>query len=122
MSFLETIHAFLSQKLTEISPSLLPQMVSLRSIFQLSFFAAASPNSSGLPKLQWRPCNATEVSSTVPIVCGNLGVPLITLNPVPTKHSYSSSPESQLLCSHQKGVFCSTLEVLAQLDGVLWVS
>lgn len=56
--------------------SLLPQMVSLRSILQLSFFAAAPPSSNSKPEVRWGACNATEVSSRVPIVCGNLKVPL----------------------------------------------
>jgi hypothetical protein len=51
-----------------------PQMFSIRSIFQLPFFAAASVSSHGNPKIQWGPCNATEVNSTASIVCGNLNV------------------------------------------------
>ncbi|KAH8757511.1 hypothetical protein BGZ57DRAFT_859264 [Hyaloscypha finlandica] len=49
-------------------------MFSMRSILQHPFFAAASVSSHGNSKIQWGPCNATEVNSTAPIACGNLNI------------------------------------------------
>ncbi|KAF4631629.1 hypothetical protein G7Y89_g6499 [Cudoniella acicularis] len=50
-------------------------MVSFRTIFQFSL-ATAKSTSYGNPNIQWGNCNETEVSSTLPIQCGNLDVPL----------------------------------------------
>lgn len=54
----------------------LTQMISLRTILQLPFFAAANINPFGPPKIQWGACTETAINSALPIECGNLGVPL----------------------------------------------
>lgn len=74
MACLDLIHTFISA--TYLRIFLLPQMISLRSILQLFFLAAATPSSNSKLEIQWGACNATEVGSSVPIVCGNLEVPL----------------------------------------------
>ncbi|KAI2603733.1 alpha/beta-hydrolase [Hypoxylon sp. NC1633] len=50
--------------------------MSLRTVFQLSFLTLSLAQSYGTSKLQWGPCNKTEVPSDVPVECSTLLVPL----------------------------------------------
>ncbi|KAG4222370.1 hypothetical protein PC116_g29156, partial [Phytophthora cactorum] len=51
-------------------------MVSFRVALQLSFAALTLAQKQGASKLQWGPCNETEVPSDVPVDCSVLMVPL----------------------------------------------
>ncbi|KAI0886788.1 alpha/beta-hydrolase [Annulohypoxylon maeteangense] len=51
-------------------------MGSFRSILQLSFITLSLAQHSGTSKLQWGPCNRTEVPGDIPVECSTLLVPL----------------------------------------------
>ncbi len=51
-------------------------MISFRTILQLPFFSALYTKLYMPPKIQWGACNETAINSTLPVECGNLGVPL----------------------------------------------
>ncbi|KAI2471100.1 alpha/beta-hydrolase [Annulohypoxylon bovei var. microspora] len=51
-------------------------MTSFRSILQFSFLPLCLAQPYGVSKLQWGPCNKTEVPSDVPVECSTLLVPL----------------------------------------------
>ncbi|KAI1377912.1 alpha/beta-hydrolase [Hypoxylon crocopeplum] len=51
-------------------------MASFRTLLQLSFLSLSLAQPYGTSKLQWGPCNKTEVPSNVPVECSALFVPL----------------------------------------------